>query len=183
MSQAATRKPRIVHALPGRVRLHLPGGLGEAWPQIETRVRQVAGVHSVEANPRTENVLIHFDPTATTERTLLALLWSGERGASGPLSALPSAPGTRRPHPLVTTARCLGGCGALLAASSVPDRAVCLVGLLQNVPLTSTALARLLGAQVAEALAHLTALLAGVLGGQCLGLALAVVNPLGWLAG
>jgi Heavy metal associated domain 2 len=63
-----------VHALPGRMRVHLRG-----WPlvgqcAVEARLRQVPGVHSVQANPLTGNVLIHFDPSATNEQTLFALV-------------------------------------------------------------------------------------------------------------
>jgi copper chaperone CopZ len=70
----AIEEPRLVHALPGRMRVHLA-----RWPRagqwaVEARLRQVPGVHSVQANPLTSNVLIHFDPTATDEQTLLAVV-------------------------------------------------------------------------------------------------------------
>ena len=70
----AIEEPRLVHALPGRMRVHLA-----RWPRagqwaVEARLRQVPGVHSVQANPLTGNVLIHFDPTATDEQTLLAVV-------------------------------------------------------------------------------------------------------------
>ena len=67
-------EPRLVHALPGRIRVHLTGWPREGHGAVEARLRQVPGVHSVQANPLTGNVLIHFDPIATDERTLLAVV-------------------------------------------------------------------------------------------------------------
>lgn len=63
-----------MHALPGRMRVHLAGWPREGHCAVEARLRQVRGVHSVQANPLTGNVLIHFDPIATDERTLLAVV-------------------------------------------------------------------------------------------------------------
>jgi copper chaperone CopZ len=106
----AIEGPRLLHALPGRMRVQLAG-----WPRgghcaVEARLRQVPGVHSVQANPLTGNVLIHFDPTATDEQTLLAVVQTLEpdstsrRGEILPTSpAVPrrdrrssSAPGARQ---------------------------------------------------------------------------------------
>src|SRR2546421_4596454 len=47
----AIQEPRLVHALPGRMRVHLAG-----WPRVRhccvgARLCQVPGVHSVQANP------------------------------------------------------------------------------------------------------------------------------------
>ena len=70
----AIKEPRLVHALPGRMRVHLAGWPREGHCAVEARLRQVRGVHSVQANSLTGNVLIHFDPTATDERTLLAVV-------------------------------------------------------------------------------------------------------------
>jgi copper chaperone CopZ len=70
----ALEEPRLVHALPGRMRVHLAGWPREGPCAVEARLRQVPGVHSVQANPLTGNVLIHFDPTATDKQTLLAVV-------------------------------------------------------------------------------------------------------------
>ena len=70
----ALEEPRLVHALPGRMHVHLAGWLREGPCAVEARLRQVPGVLSVQANPLTGNVLIHFDPAVTNERTLLALV-------------------------------------------------------------------------------------------------------------
>jgi copper chaperone CopZ len=86
-----------VHALPGRMRVHLTGWPREGHCAVEARLRQVRGVHSVQANPLTGNVLIHFDPTATDEQTVLAVAQTlkpvsiSRRG-----EILPSSPGV--PH-------------------------------------------------------------------------------------
>ena len=70
----ALEEPYLVHALPGRMRVHLAGWPREGPCAVETRLRQVPGVHTVQANPLTGNVLIHFDPTATDKQTLLAVV-------------------------------------------------------------------------------------------------------------
>ena len=67
-------EPRLLHALPGRMRVHLAGWLREGPCAVEARLRQVPGVLSVQTNPLTGNVLIHFDPTATDKQTLLTVV-------------------------------------------------------------------------------------------------------------
>jgi hypothetical protein len=85
-----------VHALPGRMRVHLAGWPREGHCAVEARLRQVRGVHSVQANPLTGNVLIHFDPTATAERTLLAVVQTLKPASINRGEILPSSPGV--PH-------------------------------------------------------------------------------------
>jgi hypothetical protein len=93
----AIEEPRLVHSLPGRMRMHLAGWSQAGQCAVEARLRQMPGVHSVRANPLTGNVLIHFDPTATDEQTLLAAAQTlkpvsiSRRG-----EILPSSPGV--PH-------------------------------------------------------------------------------------
>jgi hypothetical protein len=90
----AVEEPRLVHSLPGRMRMHLAG-----WPRagqcaVEARLCQVPGVHSVQANPLTGNVLIHYDPTATNEQTLLAVVQTLKPvSISRRSEILPSSPG------------------------------------------------------------------------------------------
>jgi cation transport ATPase len=92
MSGGTPAGPQVLHALPGRIRVHLP-----AWPeggrlQLEQHVRRLPGVHRVEANPLTANVLIGFDCRATNADTLLAALGTVESApAESPhaASALP----------------------------------------------------------------------------------------------
>jgi hypothetical protein len=61
----------ILSLVPGRVRVHLPGWTEENWEGIESRLRQINGVETVQANPRTGNALIYFDHRTTTEAKLL----------------------------------------------------------------------------------------------------------------
>src|SRR5919199_778371 len=72
MSLIAAEEPRIVHALPGRVRMHLPGWDGTRQRSLEARLRRVRGVSDVRSNPLTRNVLIRFDPEATDDESILA---------------------------------------------------------------------------------------------------------------
>jgi cation-transporting ATPase I len=71
MSVAATQEPRLVHAIPGRVRIHLPGWSGQGQRALERQLRALPPVRSVQANGLTGNVLVIFDP-ATDERTIVA---------------------------------------------------------------------------------------------------------------
>ena len=53
----AVEWPRLLHALPGRMRVHLAG-----WPRagqcaVETWLRQVPGVLNVQANSLTRNAM------------------------------------------------------------------------------------------------------------------------------
>ena len=64
---------RVLSLVPGRVRLHLPGWAGDGRHRLEAELRRARGVRSVQANPLTGNVLIHFDPQATTPEALLGV--------------------------------------------------------------------------------------------------------------
>ncbi len=83
MSAVLRNQPRILHALPGRIRVHLPGWSGHGCRHIEKQLHQVPGVRRVEANPLTGNVLIGFDPSATNQATLLTTLAAAERDTPG----------------------------------------------------------------------------------------------------
>jgi cation-transporting ATPase I len=78
MSVAVAEEPAILHALPGRVRVHLPAWSGKGKRSIEKQLRQVWGVQSVQANPLTGNILVQFDPTITDERTIVDLIHTME---------------------------------------------------------------------------------------------------------
>jgi hypothetical protein len=70
------QKIRIVHAIPGRVRIKVAGlnanpSLGTA---IQTRLGAVPGIQAVETNLLTSSVLVLFDPeTLTAPASLLTL--------------------------------------------------------------------------------------------------------------
>ncbi len=65
---------RVLSVIPGRLRLHLAGWTNGSAERIEDGFRRIDGVKSVQANPLTQNVLVHFDPLATDADTLLAKL-------------------------------------------------------------------------------------------------------------
>lgn len=84
MSVAVAEEPRVLHnTVPGRVRVHVPGWSGQGKRSIETRLREVQGVRSAQANALTGNILIQFDPQVTHEQTILAMLNSLVTDASG----------------------------------------------------------------------------------------------------
>ncbi|MBV9279774.1 MAG: haloacid dehalogenase, partial [Chloroflexi bacterium] len=72
MSAAAVAEPQILHAVPGRVRIHLPDWSGQGQRALETRLRQLQGVISASANALTSNVLVRFDPAAINTGAILA---------------------------------------------------------------------------------------------------------------
>jgi hypothetical protein len=71
MVAMGTAAPRVVHSLPGRVRVHLPGWSRPELTSLEHRLRQARGVRGVRANALTGNVLIHFDPGVVDMTKLL----------------------------------------------------------------------------------------------------------------
>src|SRR5437763_1707305 len=71
MSLAVAEEPRIVHTLPGRVRVHLPGWEGRGQRGLETSLRRIRGVSDVRSSPLTRNVLVGFDPQVTDDETIL----------------------------------------------------------------------------------------------------------------
>src|SRR5437763_215648 len=71
MSLAVAEEPRIVHALPGRMRVHLPGWEGRGQRGLETSLRRMRGISDVRSSPLTRNVLVRFDPDVTDDETIL----------------------------------------------------------------------------------------------------------------
>lgn len=65
------RAPVILHAaLPGRLRLHLPGWLPAERAVLERRLGMIPGVREVSAVPETGNVLLLYDPAVTNPTRL-----------------------------------------------------------------------------------------------------------------
>src|SRR5438128_1897710 len=79
MSVAVREEPRLLHALPGRIRVHLPEWQGDGQRNIERGLHALPGVRSVQVTPLTGNVLIRFDPAATNAPALLTALRTLER--------------------------------------------------------------------------------------------------------
>jgi len=71
MIVAAVDEPQLVHAVPGRVRIHLSGWSGHGQRRLETRLRQLQGVLSAQASSLTANLLIRFDPAAIDAQAIL----------------------------------------------------------------------------------------------------------------
>src|SRR5438128_8730425 len=84
MSVAVAEEPRVLHSLPGRIRVHLPGWSGQGKRDIEKQLRQVCGVRSVQANPLTGNILVQFDPAITNEQTIIELVRTIEVDVTSP---------------------------------------------------------------------------------------------------
>jgi hypothetical protein len=68
------RRARVVHAIPGRLRIRFEGA-GPA-PSIDglAAVRVVPGVLAVETRPAARSAVVQYDPAATTEALVLAEL-------------------------------------------------------------------------------------------------------------
>ena len=93
MNVAVAEAPRVVHALPGRVRVHLPDWEGQGQRGLEGCLRRMRGVSDVRSSPLTRNVLVHFDPenpysgsSSSTVTTTLSYPFTG--GLSNPISFL-----------------------------------------------------------------------------------------------
>jgi len=74
MSAVVAEEPRLIHALPGRIRVHVPGLAGASERRLETHLRALPGVRSARANGLTSNILICFDPAMMDEQRLLTLV-------------------------------------------------------------------------------------------------------------
>ncbi|MBA2443537.1 MAG: HAD-IC family P-type ATPase [Rubrobacter sp.] len=96
MSPAVAEAPRVVHAVPGRVRVSLPGWDGGGSRRMELRLREVAGVRDARANPLTRNVLIRFDPSGTDEGRVLEAVRALEPEPDPGVEDEPEPPPARR---------------------------------------------------------------------------------------
>ncbi len=106
MSVAVAEEPCVLHTVPGRIRVHVPGWSGQGKRSIETRLREVQGVRSVQANALTGNILVQFDPTVTNEQSILAMVSLLVSDASGEPENYPAPPPVvREKHGLTIRAR------------------------------------------------------------------------------
>ncbi len=92
MSLAIGEGSRLIHAIPGRMRAHLPGWTGSGQRKLETQLRQVQGVRTVQANPLTRNLVIHFDPATTDAATVLAAIRTHKLDTTRLQEAAPALP-------------------------------------------------------------------------------------------
>jgi cation-transporting P-type ATPase I len=98
--------PRVIHAVRGRIRVHLPDWAGEQRDAIERRLHDLDGVEHVRADARTGNVLVQFDPAAIDRESILKALGRLRRGGDG------DGDGTR--------VRRTSGRGAMHAVAALP---------------------------------------------------------------
>ncbi|TVS15808.1 MAG: HAD family hydrolase [Planctomycetaceae bacterium] len=88
----ATTDPTVLHASPGRIRIHRPNWSGNAPQVLASRLREMCGVRRAKANPWTRNVLIVFDERTVEIDTLLETLRQAEQEADGAPEEAPSPP-------------------------------------------------------------------------------------------
>ena len=70
MSTATVEQARVIHAVPGRMRIHLPGlASGQSWA-VAARLRKLPGVERAQVSDTTQNALLHYDTRTTTENAL-----------------------------------------------------------------------------------------------------------------
>ncbi len=74
MSIAVAEEPRLLHALPGRMRVHLPGLGVQDQRKLKSLLGKLPGVQSVQANSLTSNMLIIYDQAVTTQHAILDAL-------------------------------------------------------------------------------------------------------------
>ncbi len=93
MSAAVAEEPRVLHALPGRVRVRLPARAGDEPWRLEGALRRLPGVRGAQANPLTGNVLVRFDPALIDAEGILAAVRALDPVAQGfaPSSGIPRA--------------------------------------------------------------------------------------------
>ncbi len=72
--RAARESPRIIHSLPGRIRVHVPAWGGEGGIEFERRLSALPGVIRVRASGQTRNVLVTFDPSIAREQSILSAI-------------------------------------------------------------------------------------------------------------
>jgi cation transport ATPase len=65
--EAVCEDVRVVHALPGRVRYHLPRWDGSRASDLQAALLQAPGVVAAEVNSVTRNVLVYFEQDECTE--------------------------------------------------------------------------------------------------------------------
>jgi hypothetical protein len=154
MIRLATPQLRIVHALPGRIRVHVPRLSAAPHAAVQgalSRLRRLAGVRRVSASSVTGNVLVTYDPDSLDEGLLLAALGGERPGATASAARTPAPRRVERP--------------TLLRAAA---------GILPLLPLARRWLAAVLGPRPAALLSLLPA---------ALGLARSILaggGPLGW---
>lgn len=92
----------LLHALPGRVRLHYPRLTEVGSSQVEARLSRLPGVTSARANLMTRNVLVEYDHRRLTIDALIEALPARGRRAPVALSAHKTSGTERGSLPVAT---------------------------------------------------------------------------------
>ena len=104
--QSMFLRPRVVHRLPGRVRLHLPAlkqvdHVQQEWAFVwRDLLGSVDEIETVEVNPTTGSILIQYHADQLTESELLAYLQAVNRLALRHWDRLAAIPPAKLPHVL-----------------------------------------------------------------------------------
>jgi copper chaperone CopZ len=99
-------RPRVIHRLPGRLRLRIPAlkqvdGLQAQWALAWRDVLGgMAEIHSVQVNLTTGSALIGYDPAALSEAELLEFLRAVNRLALRHWEKLAATPANKLPRVL-----------------------------------------------------------------------------------
>jgi cation-transporting P-type ATPase C len=77
-NRRASSACRVVHELPGRLRIHCPGikHLGDESAEIRDHLQALPAVHRVRVNPLTENVLVEFEAEQAASQEILSTVQS-----------------------------------------------------------------------------------------------------------
>lgn len=86
------RRARVVHAIPGRLRIRFEGQGLTAAPDGLAAVRVAPGILSIDAKPAARSIVLQYDPAQTTEALVLAELDQAGIAVVRPVAAPPSAP-------------------------------------------------------------------------------------------
>lgn len=67
-------EPLVLHAVTGRVRVHVQGWSGQGKRLVEAQLHHIQGIRRVQANPATGNILVVFDPAIVSRQDVLHAL-------------------------------------------------------------------------------------------------------------
>ncbi len=95
----ASAEPHVLHAVTGRVRVHVQEWSGQGKRQIETQLRHIQGVQRVQANPATGNILVVFDPATLSTQDVLHMVHTLD------LESLKAQPAEPAPPPVAREKR------------------------------------------------------------------------------
>src|ERR687886_401510 len=95
--------PSVVHAVPGRLRVHAPHWAQAPPARLDQWLRSLPGVERVSASATTGNVLVRFDPSRLADDRILAALGAAD-GHAAPAVGGPESGGAREAEPSAPTA-------------------------------------------------------------------------------